>query len=69
MIYGTVDLLQEDSVSSEDSTRINEIGWRLVRRYYDTDQEAQSYLDSEAAGGDNALVVVTPDKIIAQDYN
>jgi len=63
MVYGTVELIQEDS------DYFNEICWRLVRRYYDSDEEAQSYFDSEAVGGDGALVVVTPDKIIAQDYN
>lgn len=63
MIYGTVELIQEDSGWSD------EICWQIVRRYYDSDEEAQSYLDSEAMAGDGALVVVTPDKIIAQDYN
>jgi PPOX class probable F420-dependent enzyme len=63
MIYGTVELIQEDS------TWFNEICWRLVRRYYDSDEEAQSYLDSEAGGGDSVLAVVTPEKIIAEDYN
>ena len=59
MIYGTVELIQEDSAW------FNEICWRLVRRYYDSDEEAQSYLDAEAVGGDSALAVVGPDKIMA----
>jgi PPOX class probable F420-dependent enzyme len=63
MIYGRVELIQEETAW------FIEISWRLVRRYYDSDEEAQSYLDSEAVAGDSALVVITPKKIIAQDYN
>ncbi len=63
MIYGTAELIQEDSAW------INEIRWRLIRRYYDSDEEAQSFMDSDAMGGEGALAVVTPDKVIAQDFN
>jgi PPOX class probable F420-dependent enzyme len=63
MIYGGVELIQQESAW------FKEISWRLVRRYYDSDEEAQSYLDSEAVAGDSALAVITPEKIIAQDYN
>ena len=63
MIYGTAELIEEDS------TWDNEIRWRLVRRYYDSDEEAQSFMNSEGMAGESALAVVTPDKVIAQDFN
>jgi len=63
MFYGTVEL------ALEGSTRVDEILWRLVRRYYDSDEEAQSFMDSSAAEGESALAVVTPEKVIAQDFN
>jgi PPOX class probable F420-dependent enzyme len=63
MIYGTAKLIQEDNAW------VNEIRWRLVRRYHDGDEQAQSFMDSEAMAGERALAVVTPDKVIAQDFN
>jgi PPOX class probable F420-dependent enzyme len=63
MIYGTVDLVPEDAAVYED------IDWRLTRRYHDSDEEAQAFIDSLPADQESALAVVTPDKIIAEDYN
>ena len=63
MIYGTVELILEDSAWHDD------IDWRLVRRYHDSDEEAQSYIDTMPTEEESALAVVTPDKVIAQDYN
>jgi PPOX class probable F420-dependent enzyme len=63
MIYGKADL------ALEGSSWVDEIVWKLTRRYYDSDQEAQSYMDATAAEGESVLVVVTPEKIIAQDFN
>lgn len=63
MIYGTVELILEDSAWRD------EIRWRLVRRYYDSDEEAQSFIDTIPTGEEKALAVVTPDKVIAQDFN
>ncbi len=61
---GTVDLFLEDSAMWDD-----EIIWRLVRRYFDSDKEAQLYMDSEDNLAESALAVVSPERIIAQDYN
>jgi PPOX class probable F420-dependent enzyme len=63
MIYGKADL------ALEGSRWVDEIVWKLTRRYYDSDQEARSYMDATAAEGESVLAVVTPEKIIAQDFN
>jgi PPOX class probable F420-dependent enzyme len=46
-----------------------DIEWRLTRRYYDSDDEARAYLESVSGTGEGALAVVTPEKIISQDFN
>ena len=61
---GTVELFLEGS-----ATWIDAIIWRLVRRYFDSDKEAQLYMDSEDIAAESALAVVSPERIIAQDYN
>ncbi len=33
------------------------------------DEEAQTFIDSMPSEEESALAVVTPDKVIAQDYN
>lgn len=63
MIYGTVELILEDSAWHDD------IDWRLVRRYHDSNEKAQSYIETMLTEEERALAVVTPDKVIAQDYN
>ncbi len=63
MIYGTVDLIPEDTALYDD------IDWRLTRRYHDSDEEAQAYIDSLPTEEESALAVVIPDKVIAEDYN
>ena len=63
MIYGAVELVPEGA------TWVEEIVWRLTRRYYNSDEETRSYLESAADGAGSALVVVTPEKVLAQDYN
>lgn len=63
MIYGAVELIPEHSAWTDD------INWRLTRRYCDTDEEAQAFIDSIPTDEKGALVVVTPDKVIAEDWN
>lgn len=41
----------------------------MVRRYYDSEKDAQLYLDSEGNSKASALAVLSPERIIAQDYN
>ncbi len=63
MLYGPVELV------TESGHWVDEVCWRLIRRYYDSDEEAQSFMDLSAAGGESALAVVTPEKILAHDFN
>jgi len=63
MFYGTVELFLEGD------PWVDEICWRLVRRYFDNDEEVRSYMDLMASGGEGALAVLTPEKVIAEDYN
>ena len=63
MIHGAVELIPEESAWSDD------INWRLTRRYYNSDEEAQAFLDSIPTEEKGALVSITPDKIIAEDWN
>lgn len=63
MMYGTAQLIREDSAWRDD------IEWRIVRRYYDSDEAAQSYLESLPSDEESVLVKVSPDKVIAQDFN
>jgi len=63
MIEGTAELVREKSAWSE------EVSWKIVRRYHETDEEARlldSQMESEGPG---ALVVVSPERIIGRDFN
>ncbi len=48
---------------------IQEIAWKIVRRYYATDAQAQEYLDAESGTGNSAMLVLTPNRVLAHDYN
>ncbi len=63
MIHGAVELIPEESAWSDD------IHWRLTRRYCNSDEEAQAFLDSIPTEEKSALVSITPDKVIAEDWN
>ena len=63
MIHGAAELIPEESAWS------NDIHWRLTRRYCDNDEEAQAFIDSIPMDEKSALVAVTPDKVIAEDWN
>ena len=63
MIYGTVEF------ELEGNSRVDEIHWKLTRRYHDSDEEARSYKDSLVGEGESALAVLTPEKVIAEDFN
>ncbi|NCF63910.1 MAG: TIGR03618 family F420-dependent PPOX class oxidoreductase [Gammaproteobacteria bacterium] len=62
MIHGQAELIPEQSAWSDD------IHWRITRRYYSSDDEAQEFLDSFPAE-ESALVSVTPAKVMAEDWN
>ena len=63
MIYGAAELVPDSDAQYED------IDWRLSRRYHDSDEETQAFRDSVPTDDESALLMVTPDKIIAEDYN
>jgi hypothetical protein len=63
MIHGEVELIPEESAWSDD------IHWRLTRRYFDSDDEAQAFFASFPTEEKSALVSITPDKVIAEDWN
>jgi PPOX class probable F420-dependent enzyme len=62
-LYGVAQLVEEESPWRDD------IAWRIVRRYIDSDEEARSWQAEVAARGRQALVVVTPERILGRDYN
>jgi PPOX class probable F420-dependent enzyme len=63
MIHGTVELITEESAWFDD------VRWRITRRYYNSDKEARAHLDSLPTEIQRALVVITPDKFIGEDWN
>jgi PPOX class probable F420-dependent enzyme len=61
-VYGTAELIPGNSSSYRGIER------ELAFRYHDTAEEAEAYLD-EYGDDEASMVVVTPTKIIGQDYN
>jgi PPOX class probable F420-dependent enzyme len=62
MIYGTADL-----IAGDDPLR-KEMRWRIIRHYYETEEEARRYAE-QVRDLPSVLVIVTPQKIISQDFN
>ena len=63
MIYGTAELVEDENPWRED------LEWRILRRYHETDEEARRYQQEIDGQGRNALVVVTPERIVGRDFN
>ena len=64
VLCGPVELYAEGS-----EPWVADISWQLTRRYYDSDEEAKEFIESESDAGASVLALLRPEKIIAQDYN
>ena len=62
-LYGTAEILEEASSWRDD------LEWRIVRRYHDSDEAARSYSAGLAGQGEGALVVVSTEQMMGWDYN
>ncbi len=62
-VYGTVELIEAESPWRED------LIWRISRRYHDSDEETRRHQEVSRGRGQTALIVMTPEKFIGQDFN
>lgn len=62
MIYGTAELITGDHPLRR------EMRWRIIRHYHESEAAALRYLE-EIRDLPSALVIVTPRKVISQDFN
>lgn len=62
IIYGTAELIEAPNA------RIEAMRWRIIRHYYSSEAEAREYLES-TGDVDTVLIVVTPERILSQDFN
>ncbi len=62
ILQGAITIL-EPGDPLQDPTR-----WRIIRHYYETEAEARRYYES-IRNSPSVLLVLTPDKIISQDFN
>lgn len=66
--YRTVTFYGIATLIPPNDPRQDAMRWRIIRRYYDTEAEAQQYYESVRAEP-SALIVVTPERVITQDFN
>lgn len=62
MIYGTAELIDSGTPLHED------MRWRIIRQYHESEAEARRYAESTREER-SVLIVVTPHKIISQDFS
>lgn len=62
IIYGTAELVESDNPLQE------KMRWRIIRHYHEDEEEARRYVES-TRDEQSVLIVVTPQKIIGQDFN
>ncbi len=63
MIYGSAELIEADSPWRE------QMQWRINRRYFDSDEDARRFGEEAREWGRLALIAVTPERTISQDFN
>jgi PPOX class probable F420-dependent enzyme len=61
IIYGTAELIEGRDPLKE------EMSWRIIRKYHATEEQARAYAD-QVRDLPSVLVIVTPQKIISQDF-
>ena len=61
-VYGVAEFLAVDAPD------LTDIRWRIIRRYYTDEAAARRYAES-TSGQPNVLLVVTPARILSQDFN
>jgi len=61
-LYGHAELIEEPSSFRD------ELEWAIARQYHDSEEEAVKYMET-AVGPPSSMVVVTPYRILGQDYN
>ncbi len=62
-LYGTAEIVEEESPWRD------ELEWRILRRYHDSDEAARRYQVELAGQEPGALVVVSPEQLLGWDYN
>jgi PPOX class probable F420-dependent enzyme len=62
VVHGSATVLEPDDPQAP------EIRWRIIRRYYETEEDARRYVET-TRGMRSALLIVTPEKMISQDFN
>lgn len=62
-IYGKAEIVEDASPWRED------LEWRIIRRYHDSERAARRYEAEMAGQGPSVLVVVSPDQVMGWDYN
>jgi PPOX class probable F420-dependent enzyme len=62
IIYGTAEIIEPGGPRQEEWRR------RIIRQYHDSDEEARRYAESTQAEP-AAILVITPQRILSQDFN
>ena len=62
-LSGTAEFITEDSSERTDRE------WRLLRRYFESDEEAHRYEAFIADDGASVLIAVSPERILGWDFN
>jgi PPOX class probable F420-dependent enzyme len=62
IIYGTAELVETGNPLQE------KMHWRIIRHYHETEEEARRYAEATREE-QSVLIVVTPERIISQDFN
>lgn len=63
VIHGRAKILEASERSTE------ELQWRIARRYMRNDEDTRRYMECARASGKVVVFALTPDKVIARDYN